>query len=67
MIAETHGTGGTRGGSMFPLPYIYDVPAASRLHTEVTINGGGARAMRAPGHPQVTVGPGPDASAPGLT
>ncbi len=52
MIAETHGTGGARGGSNFPLPYVYDVPAASRTHNEVFVNCGGARAMRAPGHPQ---------------
>ena len=52
LIAETHGTGGTRGGSQFPLPYVYDVPASSRVHSEVFVNGGGARAMRAPGHPQ---------------
>jgi xanthine dehydrogenase YagR molybdenum-binding subunit len=52
MIAETHGTGGSRGGSNFPLPYVYDVPASSRTHSEVFVNGGGARAMRAPGHPQ---------------
>jgi len=52
MIAETYGTGGSRGGSNFPLPYVYDVPASSRTHNEVFVNGGGARAMRAPGHPQ---------------
>jgi xanthine dehydrogenase YagR molybdenum-binding subunit len=52
MIAETHGTGGARGGSQFPLPYVYDVPASTRSHSEVFVNGGGARAMRAPGHPQ---------------
>jgi len=52
MVAETHGTGGARGGSQFPLPYVYDVPASSRSHSEVFVNGGGARAMRAPGHPQ---------------
>ena len=52
MIAETHGTGGSRGGSQFPLPYVYDVPASSRTHTDVFVNGGDARAMRAPGHPQ---------------
>ncbi len=52
MTAETHGTGGIRGGSNFPLPYVYDVPASSRSHSEVFVNGGGARAMRAPGHPQ---------------
>src|SRR4029077_15652811 len=52
MIAETHGTGGSRGGSNFPLPYVYDVPASSRTHSEVFVNCGGARAMRAPGHPE---------------
>jgi xanthine dehydrogenase YagR molybdenum-binding subunit len=52
MLAETHGTGGVRAGSQFPLPYVYDVPASSRSHNDVMVNGGGARAMRAPGHPQ---------------
>jgi xanthine dehydrogenase YagR molybdenum-binding subunit len=52
MTAETHGTGGARGGSQFPLPYVYDVPASSRSHSEVFVNAGGARAFRAPGHPQ---------------
>lgn len=52
MVAETHGTGGARGGSNFPLPYVYNVPARSRTHSEVFVNCGGARAMRAPGHPQ---------------
>ena len=52
MIAESHGTGGSRGGSQFPLPYVYTVPNVSRSHSEVFVNGGGARAMRAPGHPQ---------------
>jgi len=57
MIAETHGTGGSRGGSNFPLPYVYfdntpKTPPSSRTHSEVFVNCGGARAMRAPGHPQ---------------
>ena len=52
MVAETHGTGGSRGGSQFPLPYVYDIPDASRSHSDVFVNAGGARAMRAPGHPQ---------------
>ena len=51
MIADTWGTGG-RGGSNFPLPYVYEVPDQSRTHAEVFVNGGSARAMRAPGHPQ---------------
>ncbi|MDX2039185.1 MAG: xanthine dehydrogenase family protein molybdopterin-binding subunit [Isosphaeraceae bacterium] len=52
MIAETHGTGGASGGANFPLPYVYLVENRSRSHSDVFVNGGGARAMRAPGHPQ---------------
>jgi len=51
MIAETHGTGGT-GGAGFPFPYIYDVPVSARAHSDVFVNAGSQRAMRAPGHPQ---------------
>ncbi len=51
LIAETHGTGGF-GGAGFPFPYVYDVPAASRTHSDVFVNAGSQRAMRAPGHPQ---------------
>jgi xanthine dehydrogenase YagR molybdenum-binding subunit len=53
MLAETQGTGGGGNrGAQFPLPYVYDVPASSRTHTDVLVNCGDARAMRAPGHPQ---------------
>ena len=52
MIAETSGTGGAGAGANFQLPYVYNVPATSRSHTDILINGGNARAMRAPGHPQ---------------
>ncbi|RUL87824.1 xanthine dehydrogenase family protein molybdopterin-binding subunit [Tautonia sociabilis] len=52
MIAETQGTGGISRGAAFPLPYVYEVPNSRRQHTDVRINGGNARAMRAPGHPQ---------------
>jgi xanthine dehydrogenase YagR molybdenum-binding subunit len=51
LIADTHGTGGT-GGAGFPYPYVYDFPASSRTHSDVFVNAGGQRAMRAPGHPQ---------------
>jgi xanthine dehydrogenase YagR molybdenum-binding subunit len=51
VIAETHGTGG-QGAAQFPFPYVYAVPASSREHSDVMVNCGGARAMRAPGHPQ---------------
>jgi xanthine dehydrogenase YagR molybdenum-binding subunit len=51
LTAETHGTGG-RSASTFPLPYVYGVENSTRAHTDVFVNCGGARAMRAPGHPQ---------------
>ncbi len=51
LLAETHGTGGT-GGAGFPFPYVYDIPVSSRSHSDVFVNGGAQRAMRAPGHPQ---------------
>ena len=36
----------------FPLPYIYGSRTAAGSHTDVYINAGQQRAMRAPGHPQ---------------
>jgi xanthine dehydrogenase YagR molybdenum-binding subunit len=51
LSAETHGTGG-RAPATFPLPYVYRVENSTRSHTDVFVNCGGARAMRAPGHPQ---------------
>jgi xanthine dehydrogenase YagR molybdenum-binding subunit len=51
LVAETHGTGGSQG-AQFPFPYVYDVPASTRSHSDVFVNGGPSRAMRAPGHPQ---------------
>jgi xanthine dehydrogenase YagR molybdenum-binding subunit len=52
MIAETHGTGGVGRGAQFPLPYVYSIPNSSRTHSDVFVNAGNARAMRAPGHPE---------------
>jgi xanthine dehydrogenase YagR molybdenum-binding subunit len=54
VIAETHGTGGF-GGAGFIFPYVYDVPAGSRTHSDVFVNAGSQRAMRAPGHPQASI------------
>lgn len=51
LVAETRGTGG-RAPAGFPFPYVYSIPNVSRAHTDVNVNCGGARAMRAPGHPQ---------------
>ena len=50
--ATTWGTGGAGAGSDYPLPYIYVFPNRKRMHTDVYINSGQQRAMRAPGHPQ---------------
>jgi xanthine dehydrogenase YagR molybdenum-binding subunit len=50
--AQTWGTGGAGAGSDYPLPYIYIFPNRRRSHTDVYINSGMQRAMRAPGHPQ---------------
>lgn len=52
MIAETFGTGGVARGAQFPLPYVYAIGNYKREHSDVFVNGGNARAMRAPGHPQ---------------
>ena len=50
--ARSWGTGGAGAGSDYPLPYIYVFPNRRRAHTDVYINSGQQRAMRAPGHPQ---------------
>ena len=52
-----YGTPGYRGGATVNfglLPYVYGdvVENVKREHTVVFVNAGGARAMRAPGHPQ---------------
>jgi xanthine dehydrogenase YagR molybdenum-binding subunit len=52
MIADTHGTGGIARGAQFPLPYVYSIPNVRRVHSDVFLNAGNARAMRAPGHPE---------------
>jgi xanthine dehydrogenase YagR molybdenum-binding subunit len=46
------GTGGAGAAANFPLPYLYQFPNRRRVHTDVFINAGQQRAMRAPGHPQ---------------
>jgi xanthine dehydrogenase YagR molybdenum-binding subunit len=52
LVAETHGTGGISRGANFPLPYVYRIANVRRSHADVFLNGGNARAMRAPGHPE---------------
>ena len=47
-----YGTGGTGGGAGFTGPYVYHVPNIRTERTNVAVNAGSQRAMRAPGHPQ---------------
>jgi xanthine dehydrogenase YagR molybdenum-binding subunit len=54
---DCHGTPGYTGGATVNLgllPYVYQdaIPHFKRLHSVAYINAGGARAMRAPAHPQ---------------
>ena len=54
------GSGGSSegggGGAGFPAPYIYKIPHSRVKHATVAVNGGSARAFRAPGHPQASFG-----------
>ena len=52
MIAEAHGTAGVGTGADVILPYVYSVPNFAVAQSMVKTNFGGARAMRAPRHPQ---------------
>jgi xanthine dehydrogenase YagR molybdenum-binding subunit len=48
-------TGGMTGGGMPPLPYVFtEIPNKRLNHTAVAVNAGGARAWRAPNHPQAS-------------
>jgi xanthine dehydrogenase YagR molybdenum-binding subunit len=50
--ADTYGSPGVgRGGTVGPIPYVYSFQNKV-IHTGYRMNTGGARAMRAPGHPQ---------------
>jgi len=49
---QSWGTGGAGAAAGFPLPYIYQFPIRRRVHTDVYVNAGQQRPMRAPGHPQ---------------
>lgn len=52
VISESKSTGGVGGGSNLIMPYIYSVENSSVTQSSVFTNTGGARAMRAPNHPQ---------------
>ena len=49
---QGYGTGGTGGGAGFTGPYVYHVPNIRTERTNIAVNAGSQRAMRAPGHPQ---------------
>jgi len=53
--SESWGTGGMGAGSTPPQPYVLNVPNQLKKHTNVAANIGGARAWRAPNHPQAAV------------
>lgn len=50
--SDTWGTGGVGPSGNPPLPYVLNVPSQVKKHTTVSTNIGGARAWRAPNHPQ---------------
>jgi xanthine dehydrogenase YagR molybdenum-binding subunit len=56
MVAEAHSTGGISQAANLLLPYVYrGVPHTQLSQSGVFTNFGGARAMRAPNHPQSSV------------
>ncbi len=53
--SESWATGGIGGGGMAPIPYVFTgIPNKRMNHTAVSLNAGGARAWRAPNHPQAS-------------
>ena len=50
--SETWGSGGIGGRGAPPVPYVFEVPNRRHQHTVVRTNRAGARAWRAPRHPQ---------------
>jgi xanthine dehydrogenase YagR molybdenum-binding subunit len=50
--SETWGTGGMGPSGNPPVPYVLNIPNQLKKHTSVSTNIGGARAWRAPNHPQ---------------
>ncbi|HET7842306.1 MAG TPA: xanthine dehydrogenase family protein molybdopterin-binding subunit [Terriglobia bacterium] len=54
--SETWGTGGMGPSGNPPVPYVLEkVPNQLKKHTRIDTNTGGARAWRAPNHPQAAV------------
>jgi len=53
--SQSWGTGGPGGGSMPPIPYIFNISNQRRQHIAIRNNIGPARAWRAPNHPQAAL------------
>jgi xanthine dehydrogenase YagR molybdenum-binding subunit len=53
--SETWATGGMSGGGRMPIPYVWKIPNNRWKHTSIAANIGGARAWRAPTHPQAAL------------
>lgn len=53
--SEGWGTGGVAGAGVPPLPYVFNIPNQKLKYTAISTNAGGARAWRAPNHPQSAV------------
>ncbi|HXJ95723.1 MAG TPA: xanthine dehydrogenase family protein molybdopterin-binding subunit [Terriglobia bacterium] len=54
--SEAWGTGGVAGAGVPPLPYVFTgIPNQKKHYEAVSTNTGGARAWRAPNHPQAAV------------
>jgi xanthine dehydrogenase YagR molybdenum-binding subunit len=52
LVVESIGVAGITSGSNLVMPYVYDAPTNSVAATDVFVNCGNQRAMRAPRHPQ---------------
>ncbi len=53
--SESWSTGGVGGGGMAPIPYVFtQIPNKRLNHIAISTNTGGARAWRAPNHPQAS-------------
>jgi xanthine dehydrogenase YagR molybdenum-binding subunit len=50
--SESWATGGLGSGGTAPIPYVLNIPNQRKIHTAIATNIGGARAWRAPNHPQ---------------
>ena len=50
--SDAWGTGGVGEAGVPPVPYVFDIPNQKKKYAAVSTNTGGARAWRAPNHPQ---------------